>query len=573
MVWEYRQSFNRLEQRSFEQLKTVKEVKKKEIEWYFLKLREESIFFAQSNLIINAVNDFKLAFKMLDDATSSLTHQQKLQNYYTQHFKDVVNIPNVDSTINKLVPTNNKSILLQNQYLVGTKETFKNIPYFEVHKKYHNAISSFINTYEFYDLLLIEDETGYIIYSVSKEVDFGTSLLSGAFADSNLGHLYRKIRYTGLKNEAMMCDFERYMPSRLAPSAFIAAPIFDGENKIGTLVLQIPLKKLDEITTGKKAWQDEGLGETGESYIVGSDYKMRTDSRFIIEFPQEYLKTLQISQAATSQEIKLMAHYKTTVLFQRINTENVSKALSKLTGTTVITDYRNRKVLSSYAPLNIKDVSWVILAEIDSNEVFESIKKDARQSIFILAIVIILLIIASFLLARTIYKPIRILAEATKVLGKGNLDVRVAVNNKDELGLLGKAFNDAAASLKEQHEQIVTKSKLLHLQKSELMTQSENLQMLNEEIVKINTNLDEKVKERTAKLEQQNNKLVEYTHYNSHRLRAPVATILGLLNVIKISSNETDLHTSLQLLEKATQDLDKVVHDIQKILEEAEFKA
>ena len=44
-----------------------------------------------------------------------------------------------------------------------------------------------------------------------------------------------------------MCDFERYLPSGLAPAAFIAAPIFEGNIKIGTLILQVPLKKMDRV--------------------------------------------------------------------------------------------------------------------------------------------------------------------------------------------------------------------------------------------------------------------------------------------------------------------------------------
>lgn len=569
MIWEFKQSQERLRQRSYEQLKTVREIKKREIEWYFLKLREETRFFAQSNVVINAMSDFTKAFNEL-----ALVHlpgnPHELETYYKEELKSKLG-PHSDS-VSFEIPIDKRSVILQSQYLIGTKASFANIPYFGIHNKYHNAISSFINTYDLYDLFLVEDETGFIVYSVSKEVDFGTSLLSGNFANSNMGNLFRKIRYTGLKTETIMCDFERYLPSRLAPAAFIASPIFDGDRKIGTLILQVPLNKIDEIATGKKAWQDEGLGYTGETYIVGDDYRMRTDSRFMVESSKDYIETATSVGIATPEELAFMKYYKTTVLFQKVHTETVEKALAKTSGTLTIVDYRNREVLSSYAPLDIKDVSWAILAEIDAGEIFTSINQGARKSVFILFIVTIVLVIASVLLARTIYRPIRTLALGTKELGKGNYDVHISINSKDELGLLADTFNTTIKSLKEQRQEILTKNSLLDHQKSELEAQAQNLKSLNEEVRKINLHLDEKVKQRTERLQQQNEKLIEYAHFNSHRLRAPVATILGLINIINVSANEDDKKNSLRLLEKAAVELDKVVHDIQQIIDEAEFK-
>ena len=572
MVFEYYQSITRLKQRSFEQLITVREIKKRELEGYFLKLREETNFFAQSNVVINAMKEFKTSFTELNSAPVSENHKQNLEKYYSDNFKNTLDPINKKLNYETLVPVENRSIILQNQYLLGTKATFKNLPYYDVHTKYHQSLSSFINTYDLYDLMLIEDKTGYIIYSVSKEIDFATSLLNGPFADSKIGTLFRKIRYTGLKNQSIMCDYERYLPSGLAPSAFIAAPVFEGDIKIGTLILQVPLKKIDEITTGTKTWEKEGLGKTGETYIIGSDYRMRTDSRFIIESAKDYIEIIKKTASASEKEIELMKHYRTSVLFQPINSETATKAIAKTSGILEITDYRNRKVLSSYAPLNIPDVSWAILAEIDSDEIFDSVKKGAIQSIFMLFIVFVILVIASFLLARTIYRPIRILAEGTTKLGEGDFDVQFNINSKDELGKLAGTFNNTIKALKVQRNEIVAKNEMLDQQKNELAAQSENLQNLNEEITNINKHLDEKVRERTMELFLQNEKLIEYAHFNSHKLRAPVTTILGLLNLIQLSSDENDRNTSLELLKMATHDLDKITREAQRLLNSAEFR-
>ncbi len=571
VIWEYQQSIDRLSKRSFEQLKTVRQIKKRELEWYFSKIKTETGLFAQNNFAVNAMKEFKAAFAEITETPIPSGYKEDLLQYYEEQ---QLNLPPSKSgekiDLKKLVPDNNVSILLQHQYLTNTKANFEHLPYIDVHNKYHKTLSAFIDRYDIYDLFLIEDKTGFIVYSVAKEIDYATSLLSGPFADSNIGKLYRKIRYTGLKNGTMMCDFERYLPSNFAPAAFIAAPVFDGELKIGTLILQVPLQKINEIATGTKAWEEEGLGQTGETYIVGNDYKMRTDSRFIIESSKEYFESIKKAHTATQEEIDLMDYYKTSVLFQKVDTEPVKKALAGVSGTMITPDYRKIEVLSSYTSLNINGMSWAFLAEIDAEEVFQSVKQGARKSILFLSIAVFLACIASVLLARTIYKPIRSLAKFAKELGKGNFDAEVNVSNKDELGILADTFNQTISKLKKGRQEIMDKNNLLKLQKDELSTKSMNLSNLNDQISSLNKSLDEKVKERTLKLQEQNKRLIKYAHFNSHQLRGPVSAILGLVDLIK-SGNEEDQRQCLELLEQSTKQLDQLIQEAQSLLDDAKY--
>ncbi|WP_025741191.1 HAMP domain-containing protein [Aquimarina pacifica] len=573
VVWEYNQSIERLSQRSFEQLKTVRQIKKRELEWYFSKINTETGLFAQSNFAVNAMKEFKEAFAEMKDLSLSPNYKKDLQEYYEDQ---QIHIPTPkkgkETEIKNLIPDNTVSILLQHQYLMNTKANFEHLHYFDIHNKYHKSLSSFIKRYDIYDLFLIEDKTGYIVYSVAKEIDYATSLLSGPFADSNIGKLYRKIRYTGLKNGTMMCDFERYLPSNFAPAAFIAAPVFDGELKIGTLILQVPLHKINEIATGTKAWEEEGLGQSGETYIVGSDYKMRTDSRFIIESPKTYFESIKKAKTATQEEIALMDYYKTSVLFQKVDTEPVTKALAGISGTMITPDYRKIEVLSSYTSLKINGMSWAFLAEIDAAEVFGSVKQGARKSILMLSILVFIAFIASVILARTIYKPIRSLAKFATELGKGNFDAEVKVSNKDELGVLAETFNDTISKLKKGRQEIVTKNNLLNKQKDELAIKSLNLSKLNDQISTLNKSLDEKVKKRTLKLQEQNKQLIKYAHFNSHQLRGPVSSILGLLDLIKSGVSEEDKNQCLALLDQSTKQLDQLIQEAQELLKDVKYQ-
>ncbi|NJL13783.1 MAG: HAMP domain-containing protein [Microscillaceae bacterium] len=521
MGWAYWNAQESLRQRAFEQLKTVREIKKREIEWYIEKLQSQASFFAQSLLVVEALKAFNSTFQQLENEILPTDYLFNLQTYYEDEFGPRLPETASEDFHKKLIPKETRNILLQKQYLMGTKATLKDADYFEVHNRFHGALTALIQAYELHDLFLIEDETGFIVYSVAKEIDFATSLLKGPHADSHFGQLFRRIRHTGLKNEILMSDFARYLPSGLAPAAFIVAPIFDGSQKIGTLALQVPLRKLDEIATSRKAWEAEGLGKTGETFLIGPDMRMRTDSRFMIESPDLYLQTLREKQLSQPADLMAMEKYRTTVLFQEVKTPSVQKALAGLSGTHTISDYRGEQVLSSFAPLEIRHVKWAICAEIDAPEIFTSIRRNAFQSIFLLLAMSLVVAMVALFLARTLYQPINQLAIGTRKLGQGDYEVRLSLHRHDELGLLAETFNQTAQALKAQREEILQKNALLDAQKSELASQTERLMTTNEEIIAINQTLDLKVQERTQRLQAQNEKLMEYAHFNSHRLRGP----------------------------------------------------
>ncbi|NJM94106.1 MAG: HAMP domain-containing protein, partial [Cytophagales bacterium] len=310
---------------------------------------------------------------------------------------------------------------------------------------------------------------------------------------------------------------------------------------------------------------EEGLGKSGETYLVGADYRMRTDSRFIISEPRGYLQMIEAAGSASPLELDLMKYYGTTVLFQSVKTESAQKpwlaypALSpkRLPGV---------EVLSSFCPLEVADVKWCIIAEIDAAEVFGAVDQAARNSVKWLLVVVLCSVAASVLLARSLYAPIRALASATQELGKGNMHIRVKHQSHDELGQLASYFNSSVKAIQEQQEVILAKNTLLDEQKNELATQAENLRQLNTEIARMNDGLDQQVKARTAELETQNRVLAEYAYFNSHRLRAPVAGIISLLEVLRLSTKEKERNAALDLLSQATRDLDQLVYEIQHII-------
>jgi len=571
-VVEYYNYVGALTNRSFDQLKTVRGIKKREVENYFSNAREEIALFAKSKAVIEAMNAFKKSFHKIQPQDLPNDYVGKLKTYYKEEFAVNVNSPDKD-TINfaSLTPTNPKSILLQTQYLIGNKTLYRPMEYHEVHNRFHGVLSEFMTTHGYYDLMLIDDETGHIVYSVDKEVDFATSLLTDAYSETNLAKLFRRIRYSGVAEQTILCDFERYLPSYLAPSSFMASPIFEGNKKIGTLIFQIPVDKIDAITTSKKIWREEGMGETGECYIVGKDCRLRTNSRFVIETPKKFFEMMR-KNSYDPQLLAQMEFYKTTILFQMVCNESVVKSGALQTNVQTTNDYRGVEVLSAYAHLNIDNVDWSILAEMDTAEAFESVEVFKKKAYIIALGLILILITATYLISNSIYKPINLLVLGAKELGKGNLNVEVKIKTHDEFKSLADSFNKAVASLRENQNDILQNNQLLEEQKEEIEVQSERFRLLNEEVMKANSQLDQKVAERTIELRRQNKKMLEYAFINSHKLRAPVATILGLMNLIRITDSVEEKLKCVELLGKSTDDLDRIIHQIQDILYDAEFR-
>jgi signal transduction histidine kinase len=101
----------------------------------------------------------------------------------------------------------------------------------------------------------------------------------------------------------------------------------------------------------------------------------------------------------------------------------------------------------------------------------------------------------------------------------------------------------------------------------ELRRINEILKSNNEEIKMLNENLDDLVKERSKKIEQQLRQLKNYANMNSHQVRAPLARILGLLSLLKMDQDEAYKQLHLSKLCESSEELDEVIRKMNRLLE------
>jgi len=237
-----------------------------------------------------------------------------------------------------------------------------------------------------------------------------------------------------INNNVYVKDFEQANNNEKT-NLYISSKILDSENNvIGMIVFEISSNSIDSIMLNNAP--SNGLGTSGESYLVGNDYLMRSSSRF----------------------------HENSVLNTLVKTEAVDSAFANKSGTRVISDYRGITVLSSYGIVNIPNLKWAILAEIDYKEVTIPIYKIRNEIVFISIFIFFIILIVIIVFSRNITYPIQKLSQAVHEVGLGNFDVEVNISNysNDEIGELSETFNQMIKKLKTQTKELeIEKSKSL----------------------------------------------------------------------------------------------------------------
>jgi serine phosphatase RsbU (regulator of sigma subunit)/anti-sigma regulatory factor (Ser/Thr protein kinase) len=219
----------------------------------------------------------------------------------------------------------------------------------------------------------------------------------------------------------------------------------------------MPVGRINDIMTNHQAWSDVGLGQSGETYIVGSDSTMRNQSRFLIEDRHNYLAT--ISRLGMPPEtVARIEKHNSSIGLHEVDTYGTQTAVAGKSGTAVFPDYRGVDVLSSFRPLDLQDLDWVVMSEIDKDEAFE-VFGDVRETMIIVGSVLLALTVGlSYVLSSSLTRPLRKLEGAAASLASGNLDEPVERSTQDEIGDLAEDFDRMRISLRDSFAEIERKN-------------------------------------------------------------------------------------------------------------------
>lgn len=395
-----------LEHQVFSKLDSVREIKRHQVEGYFSTIDSQILTMAENTMVIQAVSSFTSSFAKLTPLEVD-TGQVKgnLKRYYTDHFANTyrdstATSPNTDTLFPRTdIATYAQYLYMSNnEYPLGSKHQLDaandGSQYSKEHAEYHPVFRHFLEKFGYYDIFLVDMRQGNVVYSVFKEIDYATSLKNGPHKNSGLGQAYHA-SVGSKQGVTSILDFSPYLPSYEAPASFISTPIYDNDIQIGVLIFQMPVDRINAITI-----DSTGLGETGETYLVGSDQLMRTQSR--------------LSENNTLGVLK-------------VDTEGSRAAIAGDTGQQIIIDYRGETVLSSYSPLNIEGLNWGILSEIDKSEAFAMSNRLIQLTTIMASICIIAIFFVTWLVIKSTMRQLGAspeqLGTVAKAIAEDRLDI------------------------------------------------------------------------------------------------------------------------------------------------------
>jgi methyl-accepting chemotaxis protein len=422
---------------AFSQLEGIRDARLQQIHSAIAAMKDQVSALADNKMAVDAIMQFSQSFYnvtlengLSDERVAEM--RAHLSAYYARDYaaeyrhRNRAAAPDIQALVQKIEPN---PLALQYYYVSANAhpqnakdmldQAGDDSMYSGFHQDVQPRLRGYIKKFGYSDLFLVHPENGDILHSVRKRLDYATSLISGPYADSGLGEAYRKAMAAKDKDSVVVVDFAPYLPNFNEPVAFVAAPVFHQAQKIGVVIFQVPVDKFNAVM-GERS----GMGATGQTYLIGPDYLMRSDA---FKDPEVH---------------SVLASYRDPAR-GRIETAASHAALAGTTAMQKITGYLGQRTLSAYAPVQVEGLKWALIAEMDEKEAFAAVQS-LKWHIGIAAVIgLTVILVVALLLTNVIVRPISsVIGGLTELAqGEGDLTLRLPVDSQDEIGRLAHQFN------------------------------------------------------------------------------------------------------------------------------------
>jgi methyl-accepting chemotaxis protein len=293
--------------------------------------------------------------------------------------------------------------------------------YNSIYHKHREEFKQYLSFKGYSDMYIVCAAHGHIMFSVNKGSDLGENLTSGSLKNSPVGQCWKKAVETG---NIAVSDLGRYAPVGNKPAQFLGVPVknTDGET-LCILMVQIPVQLINNIVS-----DTIGLGHTGSTYIVGSDNKLRSATRFDPEAALNKNADSNIVQRTFSGSGKYSAE---------------------------------PNVIRSSEKLQVTGLNWAIVAEVKRNEAIAPVNRLRFTLILVLLVIAAIITGVVWYFARNISRPIEQAASFANSISEGDLTVELEVKQHDEIGQLVFSLNNMKLHLKQTIGEMVSNADYL----------------------------------------------------------------------------------------------------------------
>ncbi|WP_166639004.1 methyl-accepting chemotaxis protein [Maritalea mobilis] len=287
------------------------------------------------------------------------------------------------------------------RHLANTAKQFTNYDF--AHSRIHPELSTQAVNAGYKDILMLSPD-GVVVYTVFKKRDFATQIESGTALDEIL-----KKAEAAEAGEVVFTDFAPYVHYGNTPASFMGTKIVDDKGAyVGVLVFGVPYQSIAQFVSLKK-----GLGETGETLLIGADKLLRVDSSH----------TEENDAFVTS-----------------LDTTAIDKALEGESAQSITVDAHGDRVHVEAVPVEFAGVKWAMVASQEMSELFQPVVEMRNMMLIVGAIMLAIAVAGGLFFTRTVTVPISRLTKTMRALADGDLDVEVrGTQGKDELGEMARA--------------------------------------------------------------------------------------------------------------------------------------
>lgn len=381
---------------------------------------------------VSIVNYYSSKESLISDTTRHLSATLEFKKQYIEaFFNERLDGLELQSHLAENITFLTELCDLHHELGLPAKDFVRHERWLELTSKHETDLRRLKELYGYHDVLLINIK-GDIFFTVAGEDKIGTNIFTGEHKNTLFSRACLKAIETG---EAVFSDMETYDDeAHKVDSFFVHALINRQGEKIGLLAFDITLEKIDRLMQDRT-----GMGQTGETFLVGSDQLMRSDS----------WKEAGGTALETRIETKLIKNWLASK-----ETEKDNPPVSSQPSYAVL-DYINHRgtrvfgVINDLKSLESYGIHWALIAEVTEAEALALVKR-LRLIVWSLLIgTTAVVTLISVLVTREIVTPIRKLSKWTGQVAQGNLSTIEDRPPENEIGELHSSFNQMVKSFQE----------------------------------------------------------------------------------------------------------------------------
>ncbi len=412
------------------ELVIIRDMKANQVQMFFADVQQQVIGISKAHIVIESMENFRQQFPNISSEVDfGHKERENLQLYYQNQYESILSASGESYDESIFIPQDENAQAAQYLYVVSDEnnEERTKTTYYDSLNMYHPLFNSKVFQAGWVDILLIDSETGNLVYSAKKNLDFGINVSNAPDKYEELSKAYEAANSSTESDFIYISDMTRYLPSDNNLTLFASSPIFAGKDKIGVLILQMSGSYI-----GNMVESTSEFGMTGETFLIGSDGLMRSEARFVAEGESAVL-----SEVYTNPNIDYIQdeEYNTGFFWSFLGWS--------------LDSYTNgNTILAAYKPLDVPGLKWIVFTEIEKREAWRAARVVTWLTFLLVVLCGGIVSWIAIKIADAIVEPILLIAEGAERLSIGDAvlidmdwDKLDELNDReDEMGETSHAF-------------------------------------------------------------------------------------------------------------------------------------